>query len=110
MIHYLLLALGIVLGVAGQFLLKAGADAPGVVEQFLRPATVAGLVCYGFAALLYTLSLRAIPLSVAYPSVSASYVIVVVLAHLMWKEPLGLQQMAAVLLISGGIGLLYWRA
>ena len=110
MIHYVLLGLGIVLGVAGQFLLKAGADAPGIVEQFLRPATVAGLVCYGFAALLYTLSLRAIPLSVAYPSVSASYVIVVVLAHLMWKEALGLQQMVAVLLISGGIGLLYWRA
>jgi undecaprenyl phosphate-alpha-L-ara4N flippase subunit ArnE len=110
MIHYLLLALGIALGVAGQFLLKAGSDATGIVEQFLRLPTIVGLVCYGFAAICYTLSLRAIPLSVAYPSVSASYVIVVVIAHLMWKEPLGLQQMTAVLLISGGIGLLYWKA
>jgi small multidrug resistance pump len=109
MTHYLLLALGILLGVAGQLLLKTGADAPSVVEQFLRLPTLAGLGFYGLAAICYTLSLRAIPLSVAYPSVSASYVIVVVIAHVMWKEPLGLQQMAAVALISGGIGLLYWK-
>lgn len=110
MTHYLLLAAGIALGVAGQFLLKAGADAGGIVEQFLRVPTIGGLGCYGLAAICYTLSLRAIPLSIAYPSVSASYVIVVVVSHLVWKEPLGLQQLAAVLLISGGIGLLYWKA
>ena len=40
MIHYLLLAAGIALGVAGQFLLKAGADADGIVEQFLRLPTL----------------------------------------------------------------------
>ena len=110
MTHYLLLGLGIVLGVIGQILLKSGADATGIVEQFLRPTTVAGLGCYGFAAICYTLALRSIPLSIAYPSVSASYVIVVVLSPVLWKEPLGLQQAAAVLLISGGIGLLYWKA
>ncbi|MSP50575.1 MAG: transporter [Alphaproteobacteria bacterium] len=110
MIHYLLLALGIALGVIGQLLLKSGADSAGIVEQFLRLPTIAGLGFYGLAAICYTLALRAIPLSVAYPSVSASYVIVVVVAHLMWKEPLGLQQLAAVALISGGIGLLYWKA
>ena len=109
MTQYLLLGLGIVLGVIGQLLLKSGADAAGIVEQFLRPGTIAGLGFYGFAAICYTLALRTIPLSVAYPSVSASYVIVVVLAHVLWKEPLGLQQLAAVVLISGGIGLLYWK-
>ena len=93
---------------AGGF--KGAPDADGIVEQFLRLPTLAGLGCYGLAAICYTLSLRAIPLSIAYPSVSASYVIVVVVSHLLWKEPLGLQQMAAVLLISGGIGLLYWKA
>jgi small multidrug resistance pump len=110
MMGYVFLALGILVGVAGQFLLKSGSDAAGIFEQFLKPATVAGFACYGLAGVLYTLSLRSIPLSVAYPSVSASYVIVVVIAHLLWKEPLGLQQMTAVLLISGGIGLLYWKA
>jgi multidrug transporter EmrE-like cation transporter len=76
----------------------------------LRPATLVGLACYGFAAIFYTLSLRTIPVSVAYPSVSISYALVVVLAHVLWKEPLGLQQAAAILLIMSGISLLYWRA
>jgi multidrug transporter EmrE-like cation transporter len=108
--HYLLLGLGILLGVVGQFLLKSGSDAGGIVEQFLRLSTIAGLGCYGIAGICYTLALRAVPLSIAYPSVSASYVIVVVAAHVLWKEPLGLQQIAAVALITGGIGLLYWKA
>ena len=109
MTHYVLLALGIGLGVVGQLLLKTGADSAGIVDQFLRLPTIAGLGCYGLAAICYTLALRAIPVSVAFPSVSASYVIVVVIAHVMWKEPLGLQQLAAVTLISVGIGLLYWK-
>ncbi len=110
MTHYVLLALGIGLGVAGQLLLKTGADSVGIVDQFLRLPTLAGLGCYGLAAICYTLALRAIPVSIAFPSVSASYVIVVVIAHFMWKEPLGVQQFTAIALISGGIGLLYWKA
>ncbi len=109
MIDYLLLGFGITVGVAGQFLLKAGANTANIFEQFLRPATIAGFVCYGLAGACYTMSLRSIPLSVAYPTVSASYIVVVVFAHFLWKEPLGLQQLAAVLLISLGIGLLYWK-
>ncbi len=110
MIHYALLGFGIALSAVGQYLLKSGADTPSVVEQFLSPTTMTGLICYGIASICYSVSLRAIPLSVAYPSVSAGYVIVVVIAHLLWDEPLGLQQVAAVALITGGIGLLYWKA
>jgi small multidrug resistance pump len=110
MTQYAFLALGILLGVVGQFFLKTGADAVGIVEQFLRPTTIMGLGCYGFAAICYTLALRSIPLSVAYPSVSISYAIVVVAAHLLWKEPLGAQQILAISMITGGIALLYWRA
>ena len=48
-----------------------------------------------------------ITLSIAYPSVSLSYVVVVVMAHLVWGEPLGLRQGAALVLIISGIALLY---
>ena len=70
-IYYTSLSAAILLGVGGQILLKLAADGSAtVVGQFLTPLTV----------------------SIAFPSVSASYAIVAVLAHLLWNEPLGWPQ------------------
>ncbi|MBI1774560.1 MAG: EamA family transporter [Proteobacteria bacterium] len=110
MIHYALLAAAILFGVAGQLLLKTGADAGSILEQFMRPVTILGLGAYGMAGLLYTLALRGIPVSVAFPSVSASYVLVLLVAHLWFHEPIVPAQIAGVVLIMSGITLLYWRA
>ena len=74
--YYVVLGLSILAGIAGQMLLKAGADAPTLVAQILRPSTLCGLALYGTAAFLYIFSLRKIPMSVAFPSVSLSYAIV----------------------------------
>jgi small multidrug resistance pump len=43
MIYYVVLGIGILTGIAGQMLLKAGADAPTLVAQILRPTTLFGL-------------------------------------------------------------------
>jgi multidrug transporter EmrE-like cation transporter len=107
---HLTLALAILCGVAGQLLLKAGSGAESIVDQFLKPVTIAGLGCYGIAGILYTLALRGIPVSVAFPSVSASYVLVLIAARLWLGEPILPTQVAGVLLIMSGITLLYWRA
>lgn len=114
--HILALICSISLGVVGQILLKfaalranTGADADastGVISLFLRPATIVGLGVYFFAALLYLFALKRVPLSVAYPSVSASYILVTLLAHFIWQEPLGLRQAVALGLISCGVILL----
>ena len=62
MASYLALAGAILIGVAGQMLLKLGArNAGGVLELFLRPPTVAGLAVYFLAALLYVIALRKSP-------------------------------------------------
>ncbi len=53
------------------------------------------------------ISLKKIPLSLANPSVSVSYVAVAIAAHFMWSEPFGLQQIGALVLIGGGIVLLH---
>jgi multidrug transporter EmrE-like cation transporter len=105
-----LLAVAILFGVAGQLLLKSGAEAGGLVEQFLKPVTIAGLGCYGLAGILYTVALRGIPVSVAFPSVSASYVLVLIAARLWLNEPILPTQIVGVVLIMGGISLMYWKA
>ena len=108
MASYLALAGAILIGVAGQMLLKLGArNAGGVLELFLRPPTVAGLAVYFLAALLYVIALRRIPISVAFASVSLSYVLVAGLGHFLFAETLSLVQFGGILLIMVGVTLLH---
>src|SRR5258708_24307073 len=92
-VYYVALGIGILAGIAGQLLLKAGADAPDFVSQLLRPSTLCGLALYGSAAFLYIVALRKIPVSVAFPSVSLSYAIVAVPRPLFFGQPLRLKPM-----------------
>ena len=105
-VYYVALGIGILAGIAGQMLLKAGADAPDFFSQLLRPSTLAGLALYGAAALLYIIALRKIPMSVAFPSVSLSYAIVAVLGHFLFGEPFGIKQIGGIVLIMGGVVLI----
>ena len=105
-VYYVALGIGILTGIAGQMLLKAGADAPDFFSQLLRPSTLAGLALYGSAAFLYIIALRKIPVSVAFPSVSLSYAIVAVLGHFLFGEPFGIKQIGGIVLIMGGVMLI----
>ena len=106
MLYYVVLGVGILAGIAGQMLLKAGADAPSIAAQLLRPSTLAGLALFGSAAFLYIFALRKIPVSVAFPSVSLSYAAVAVLGHFLFNEPFGLKQIGGIVLIMGGVALI----
>lgn len=106
--YYAALLSGIALGVMGQILLKTGAESSrDMAAQFLSPFTLLGLGCYGLASVLYIVAIRKIPLSLAYPTVSISYVVVALVAHLVWGETLGFAQIAGIVLIMGGIVLLH---
>lgn len=105
-VYYVALGIGILAGIAGQMLLKAGADAPDFTSQLMRPSTLAGLALYGSAAFLYIIALRKIPVSVAFPSVSLSYAIVAVLGHFLFGEPFGIKQIGGIALIMGGVVLI----
>ncbi len=105
-IYYVVLGFGILAGIAGQILLKAGADASTMVEQILRPSTLVGLALYGSAAFMYIFALRKIPVSVAFPSVSLSYAIIAVLGHFLFGEPFGIKQIGGIALIMGGVMLI----
>jgi small multidrug resistance pump len=107
-IYYASLVAAILFGIVGQIALKSGAlRSPSVAAQFLEPLTIVGFAIYVLAALLYIVALNKIPVSVAFPSVAASYAAVAVLAHLLWNEPFGWQQFGGLVLIGGGILLIH---
>lgn len=105
---YLWLGLAIALGVAGQVVLKTGAENSGEgLAQFLSPWTIGGFGIYFLAALTYIVAIKKIPVSLAYPSVSISYGILAILAHFLWREPLTWQHWAGLTLITSGIFVLF---
>ncbi|HEV2335831.1 MAG TPA: SMR family transporter [Stellaceae bacterium] len=107
-LYYVSLAGAILLGVVGQIALKSGAlAAPAGAAQFINPLTIAGLAIYVVAALCYIVALKKIPVSVAFPSVAASYAAVAIIAHLLWNEPFGWPQLAGLALIGAGIVLIH---
>lgn len=107
-IYYASLVSAVLLGIAGQIALKSGAvGSETVAAQFLNPLTIIGFAIYVFAALCYIIALKRIPVSVAFPSVAASYAIVAILAHLLWNEPFGWPQLAGLILIGSGILLIH---
>jgi drug/metabolite transporter (DMT)-like permease len=107
-LYYASLAGAILLGIAGQITLKSAAnESVTVVAQFLNPLTMIGLAIYVFAALCYILALKKIPVSIAFPSVAASYAVVAVLAHILWNEPLGWPQISGIVLIGSGVLLIH---
>ena len=106
--YYAALAVAIVVGTVGQILLKAGsARTSDVIGQFIDPFTILGLGAYGIGAFFYVAAVKKIPISLAFPSVSISYILVALAAHYGWGEPLGLPQIGGILLIGGGILLLH---
>ena len=106
--YYAALAAGIIFGVAGQIALKSGAEAATtIVQQFLHPLTIIGFAIYALAAIFYIIAIKRIPVSLAYPSVALSYVVVGLAAHFLWNEPFGLPQLGGIVLIFGGIILLH---
>jgi small multidrug resistance pump len=112
LLSYCALAAAILIGVVGQLLLKSGVEraGEGVLAQFLSPFTMGGLVAYGVGAIFYILAIRRIPVSIAFPSVALSYVLVAIAAHLLWHEVLGWQQFAGIGLIAAGILVLHVSA
>jgi small multidrug resistance pump len=107
-VYYTSLAAAILLGIAGQIALKSAANgSTTVITQLINPLTMIGLAVYLLAALCYILALKKIPVSIAFPSVAASYAVVAVLAHVLWDEPFGWPQIAGIVLIGSGVLLIH---
>lgn len=116
---FLILLVAVVFSVAGELLLKNGMNQVGLfslrpdaflgtlVQALTTPSVIAGFICAGIAAVFWLSVLSRMPLSWAYPMLSLSYVLGVFAAALFLKEPLNLPRILGVLIIVGGVALVY---
>ena len=90
---YSVLCVAILIGVSGQLLLKYGMSRwPGfrlgdLAVIFRSLPIVSGFCCYALSTLLYLAVLARLELSLAYPTVSLGYVLVIIMSRLVFKEP-----------------------
>ena len=108
---YLLLLIAIVLGVMAQLLWKLGMsrrpnfrlnDLAALTRDF---PVLAGLSWFGISILLYLQALANLNLSVAYPTVSLGYVLVIIMSKVCFKEAISPIRWIAVLIICAGVTL-----
>ncbi len=116
---WLSLALSILLATSGQLLLKAGMDATGATVA-LQPRAllqllgtilgswrlVLGFVAFASSSLFWLAALSRVPLSVAYPIVSLSYVLILGASWYLLGERPSLTTMAGALLVMSGVALI----
>ena len=109
MTPYALLITSIVIGSTGQILLKLGMSrrpnfqVKEFVSLFRDLPIVGGFCCYFIATLLYFKVLASLDLSVAYPTVSLSYVLIIICSRVFFNEPVGLTRILAVIIICTGV-------
>jgi len=113
-----LLYICILLGVVGQVLLKKGINEVAIahpplfnliIQSLLNPPVIAGFLLYGISAILWIIVLSRVDLSVAYPTISVGYVLILLFSWFYLKEPLNWGRVVGVLLISAGVILLGWK-
>ncbi len=111
-----LICIAITLGGFGQIFLKLGLghkDLMGssvgqtivrILSAMAVPTVLLGLACYVVSTFFWLLVLSKVRLSVAYPLISMSYILVVVLSSTVLKEHIDWRYAAAgLLLISAGV-------
>lgn len=106
---YGLLLVGIMIGVVGQLLLKHGMSrqpAFRVGEIGLLACNLpvmGGVCCYGFSTVIYLSVLAHLDLSMAYPTVSFGYVLVMIMSKVLFKEPVSFSRWMAAGIICIGV-------
>lgn len=113
MTHWLLLLVTIVLTAIANILLKYSAlgrkpEANGIVttlwELATTPSWVLGIFCLGLAVVAYGIALRNLSLSVAYPVMTTSVVVLVAISSIvLFGEPFTLTKTAGTLAIICGV-------
>ena len=104
--YWAALAGAIATSMAAQTLLKAGAGVASFLGQLFDLRTMAGLVLYGGAALLYIIALRRIPMSVALPFTAVSYITAALIGYFVFGEAMTPMRVGAIIVICLGVVML----
>ena len=111
-----MLVVSIAFAVAGQLTLKSAMTQVGrigrdqvrvpvetVVRAAKEPRLWLGLTLFGISAVFWLVVLSRVPLSVAYPLVGLSYVLVVLLSKVLLHEQVPVMRWVGVAVIAAGI-------
>ncbi len=108
--NFFILLSSIILSVLGQFFLKRGVATTAIslnfnaiIQTLLSPLVLVGLFFYGMSAIIWLFVLQKFSLSVAYPSLSLSYIAVIVIGAFVFNEPLTWGKVFGSLLILLGV-------
>lgn len=116
---FLILLVGIVFSVTGELLLKHGMNSvgslsvqpslllPGLVRTFSNPFVIGGFASIFLGSIFWLVVISRIPLSIAYPMLSVSYVLVIIAAWLLLKESISVTRLVGAFVIISGVMIVY---
>lgn len=106
---YLRLAMTILSNMAGQLLLKraamvgAGASGGPFYRPFLSVWFILGVACLGLSSVLWVTVLKKLPLTIAHPITGIVFILVPIMSHALWDEPLPATRLAGIVVVIAGI-------
>ncbi len=102
--HYLALVCCVLLTTSAQLCLKMGARREGhVLRSFFNPFTFTGYALFGLGTVLAVYAMQAVDMKIGSTWAGIPYVLVVVLANLLLKEPLSRGKLVGCTFIVLGI-------
>jgi len=116
-VSFALVAAAVLLGTAGQILLKAGTNAVGHFEFTLanalpvgtrvamEPRILGGVGCYAVGMVLWIMALSRTEVSVAYPMLSVGFALNALLAWWLLGEAMSAQRLMGIAVIMLGVTL-----
>ncbi len=116
--YYLVLAISILFNCCSLILLKKGALAMedffnnmtqvmSWVRLMFNPYMVAAVGCFGASFVTWMIALRRIDLSLAYPAVSVSYIIIALASRALFGEVITLQRGVGMGLVMLGVVVMF---
>ncbi len=114
-----ILIVGLCFSVAGELMLKGGMNKAGVLSlhpdnllaglwrTFTTPLVLIGFVSVFLASIFWLSVISRIPLSLAYPMMSLSYVVVVAASALLFREQITPSRVLGVAIIIAGVYVVY---
>jgi len=113
LMKYFVMILSMILAVLGQFLFKKGVvltnvspNIKSIISSIFTPTLFFGFICYGVSAVLWLFVLKKFPLSVAYPSLAFTYILVLLISVIFFNESLSIFKIFGVILIFSGVVLI----
>jgi multidrug transporter EmrE-like cation transporter len=119
LVSLLLLLISVSFSIGGQLMLKAAMDRVGriggaeiaaagdtLARAAKEPRLWIGLFLFGISAIFWLVVLSRVPLSVAYPIVGISYILIVLLGRFVLNEPVPALRWLGVLVVAAGIAII----